>query len=88
MFENLSLLLWIEVSILYTIAFIYFLMPIVVWLSYKRCTLWLILASIFLRRTPMPRIILFLNTIEENEWINELLDNQEEILNEIKKLKH
>lgn len=88
MFENLSLLLWIEVSILYTIAFIYFLMPIVVWLSYKRCTLWLILSSIFLRWTPMPRIILFLNTIEENEWINELLDNQEEILKEIKKLKH
>ncbi len=35
----------------------------------------------------MPRIILFLNTIEENEWINELLDNQEEILKEIKTLR-
>lgn len=41
----------------------------------------LVRITIFFWFTPLPRIILILNLIEDNEWINEILDNQDTIIN-------
>ena len=41
----------------------------------------LVRITIFFWFTPLPRIILILNLIEDNEWIDEILDNQDTIIN-------
>ena len=55
-------------------------MPIFIQISYRNFTRWLFLTTIFLWRTPLPRIILILNIIEENEGQNELYDKLDLIL--------
>lgn len=88
MIEQLATILWIEVSIILIILGIYIFLPAIVAIAYKKFTIWILLSTIFLRRTPLPWIILFLNCLEDNDEIldllDEILENQNKILNNLK----
>lgn len=67
----------------------YFL-PIIIQLFYRGFSRGLFRATLFLWRTPLPRVILTLNTIETNKWTNEvnewidlILENQEKIMKKL-----
>ena len=59
---------------------LFYFLPIFIQISYRRFTRWLFFTTLFLWRTPLPRIILILNIIEENEGQNELYDKLDLIL--------
>lgn len=90
MFQNLSLLLGIDITILkICLGFFYFL-PIIIQLFYKWFSRGLFRATLFLGWTPLPRMILTLNIIESNkgndeinEWIDQILENQEKIIKKL-----
>lgn len=67
----------------------YFL-PIIIQLFYRGFSRGLFRTTLFLWRTPLPRILLTLNIIETNkwtdeinEWIDLILENQEKIMKEL-----
>lgn len=89
-FHNLSILTEIDYWILTTWFFIIYFWPIFIQLFYRGFTRGLTTATIFLWRTPIPRVILILNIIELNkgndeinDWIDQILDNQEKIMKKL-----
>jgi len=89
-FHNLSILTGIDYWILTTWFFIFYFSPIFIQLFYKGFTRGLFRTTLFLGWTPLPRIILTLNIIESNkgndeinDWIDQILDNQEKIMKKL-----
>ena len=88
--HNLSILIGTnEETLLIRISFFYFL-PIIVQLFYKWFSRGLTIITLFLGWTPIPRVILTLNIIEWNkwideinDWIDEILENQEKIIKQL-----
>ena len=79
-FDNIAFIFWIDPGLLKLIFILFYFLPIFIQISYRRFTRWLFFTTLFLWRTPLPRIILILNIIEENEGQNELYDKLDLIL--------
>ena len=79
-FDNIALIFWIDPGLVKLIFMLFYFLPIFIQISYRRFTRWLFFTTLFLWRTPLPRIILILNIIEENEGQNELYDKLDLIL--------
>lgn len=79
-FDNIAFIFWIDPGLLKLIFMLFYFLPIFIQISYRRFTRWLFFTTLFLWRTPLPRIILILNIIEENEGQNELYDKLDLIL--------
>lgn len=79
-FDNIAFIFWIDPGFLKLIFMLFYFLPIFIQISYRRFTRWLFFTTLFLWRTPLPRIILILNIIEENEGQNELYDKLDLIL--------
>ena len=79
-FDNIAFIFWIDPGLLKLIFMLFYFFPIFIQISYRRFTRWLFFTTLFLWRTPLPRIILILNIIEENEGQNELYDKLDLIL--------
>ena len=79
-FDNIAFIFWIDPGLLKLIFMLFYFLPIFIQSSYRRFTRWLFFTTLFLWRTPLPRIILILNIIEENEGQNELYDKLDLIL--------
>ena len=84
-FDNIAFIFWIDPGLLKLIFMLFYFLPIFIQISYRRFTRWLFFTTLFLWRTPLPRIILILNIIEENEGQNELYDKLDLILENQKK---
>lgn len=81
---------WISNSNLIIVLTIIYISPIFIQFFYRGFTRGLTIATIFLWRTPIPRVILTLNIIELNkgtdninDWIDEIIKNQEEIIKKL-----
>lgn len=76
-----------KIDMLYEIYRIFIIIcrisPIIIAIAYKKLTLWLILITLVLWRTPLPRIILFLNTIEKNKATEQNYKRQDTIISKI-----
>ena len=79
-FDNIAFIFWIDPGLLKLNFMLFYFLPIFIQISYRNFTRWLFLTTLFLWRTPLPRIILILNIIEENEGQNELYDKLDLIL--------
>lgn len=79
-FDNIAFIFWIDPGLLKLIFMLFYFLPTFIQISYRRFTRWLFFTTLFLWRTPLPRIILILNIIEENEGQNELYDKLDLIL--------
>ena len=79
-FDNIAFIFWIDPGLLKLIFMLFYFLPIFIQISYRNFTRWLFLTTLFFWRTPLPRIILILNIIEENEGQNELYDKLDLIL--------
>ncbi len=79
-FDNIAFIFWIDPGLVKLIFILFYFLPIFIQISYRRFTRWLFFTTLFLWRTPLPRIILILNIIEENEGQNELYDKLDLIL--------
>ena len=79
-FDNIAFIFWIDPGLLKLIFMLFYFLPIFIQISYRRFTRWLFFTTLFLWRTPLPRIILILNIIEVNEGQNELYDKLDLIL--------
>ena len=84
-FDNIAFIFWIDPGILKLIFILFYFLPIFIQISYRRFTRWLFFTTLSLWWTPLPRIILILNIIEENEGQNELHDKLDEIIDNQKK---
>lgn len=84
-FDNIAFIFWIDPGLLKLIFMLFYFLPIFIQISYRRFTRWLFFTTLFLWWTPLPRIILILNIIEENEGQNELHDKLDEIIDNQKK---